>query len=96
MKSLGIKMFSFSVEKLCFNFKIKTSHYCLMPMDNDKFKTAMVNVALNRILFSIQMGCDSSPLRFTKMIIWSYEIYSVNRFMITKTLDELNIAPILQ
>lgn len=68
--------------------KRKRTHYCIMPIDIDnKFKSTIIkwNGPLNMVLFPPTMGSDSSTFQFTKTIKWSYQIYNVNRFMITNT-----------
>lgn len=53
-----------------------------MPADNDnEFKSTVVTCSLKYDAVFPQMGSDSSPFPFTKTIIWSYQIYGVNRFI---------------
>lgn len=69
-------------------FKRKRTHYCIMLIDTDnKFKSTIIkwNCPLNTVLFPPTMGSDSTTFQFTKTIKWSYQIYNVNRFMITNT-----------
>lgn len=83
--SLEKNVYLHSDEKPVLSLKRKTTCYSIAPIYIDKFKPTFIKCALKYDTIFLQHGVWEHSFQSTKTIIWSYQIYNVNRFMITNT-----------